>query len=149
MNKLVVVLLVVVFAVGLTDRYGNGMDGMPSIDPRLAPFLAEWKRDIRSVGLDPDALLSGIRSIRVDQCERGKLGHANAHRILIDPKVLSRGAASTRGALYHELGHAVFDLDHGGRGIMSGTAHREAAYAEHWPGWLRDYLDRCTDGRDT
>lgn len=144
MNRAAILAIVLVIGIGLTDRFGSRPGHEPWVDPRLESAVAEWSRDVRSAGLDPEILLSRLDSITVGNCRRGNLGHATDHWIRIDPKVLDRGDASTRGAVYHELGHAVLDLEHGS-GIMAGSIHSQAEYEYYWSVWLEEYLNL---GRD-
>lgn len=145
MNKLILIFLAVAVSIGLANELGPKAGHRPWIDPRLEPAVSDWSRDVRSAGLDPETLLSSLDSIVVWPCKTGSVGHSNGNRVKIDPRVLDRGDASVHGVLYHELGHAVLGLDHGGEGIMSETAHRESEYQYYWPAWVEEYLNL---GRD-
>lgn len=149
MSKLLVVVLFLIVLIGAADlgRPESRPGSRPWIDPRLESAVTSWSEEVGSVGLDPETLLSRLDSITVGPCRKGKLGHVAGRLVRIDPKVLARGDASTDGAVYHELGHAVLGLDHCGEGIMRETAHRESEYQYHWPAWVKEYLNLSRDAK--
>jgi hypothetical protein len=146
MKAAVTAILVVAGATALSLALTSGDPGTrPTVDPRLEWAVNEWQRDLDLAGVDYSRPWSRLESIEV-QSRGGQIaGHAVGHRqVYIDPRVLELGPESVRGAVYHELGHAVFRLAHGD-GIMGPTIRSDAEYAYNWKEWRMAYLDRCRE----
>jgi hypothetical protein len=60
--------------------------------------------------------------------------------IEIDPIVLSRGEFSLRGAIYHELGHFAFGLEHESCQMMSTRILSEEEYKNNWDEMKKEYI---------
>lgn len=143
MNRLAILAIVLVIVVGLVNinLIGPRPDHQPWIDPALEEQVDNWSRDIVTVGLHPDILLSCLDSIVVKELDQDKLGRAQARSVYVDPRAMANDLV-LRGVVYHELGHGIFGLSHGS-GIMDENAHSESEYEYYWPTWLKEYLEAC------
>ena len=115
------------------------------VDPRLVPHLNSWLRDVQSAGIQVDGLLHGLRRIDVTP-ERSHAGESDrwAGHVLVSEEMLERGPWSTRAALYHELGHWAFQLDHGSCRLMATGSYYESTYAREWAKMVKEYLNICS-----
>jgi hypothetical protein len=117
-------------------------------DPRLREKCLHWERAVRARGLDPGAGLGRLRSIGSSPDRRCAGRYLTwTSDILISDQLFSRGDWSVRCALYHELGHAVFRLEHAESGIMSAEIPSEEHLEQNWNKLLTDYLNQCYDKR--
>lgn len=115
----------------------------PRVDPRIKPYFDEWKRDLNSAGLDYSVALGRVERITV--CSGCRAGYSDRVEgtIAISEDQLGFGPNSVRGTLYHELGHAVFNLQHGSCKIMRSRSWTEEELEHNWPLFVKEYLEAC------
>lgn len=117
-------------------------------DWRLREKCLQWEREIRTRGLDPGAGLARLRSIDSSPDKRCAGRYLTwTSDILVSSELFHRGDWSVRCALYHELGHAIFRLEHTESGIMSEKIPSEEYLEQNWNQLLKDYLNQCYDKR--
>lgn len=117
------------------------------VDSRLEPYFEEWRQEMKGAGLNPDPALARLQ--RVEVCRDCKSGYSEKGRgrIGVSERQLELGPYSTRGTLWHELGHFVFDLEHGSCGIMRHSSWREEEYWASWSGFKEEYINECRKNR--
>lgn len=117
----------------------------PWVDPELRPAVDEWKRDLAGAGIGWHRAWAGLDSIVIGPAGEGLAGHSDrwSSKVVIGRQVVDRGETVTRGIVYHELGHAVFRLPHGGDGVMRAKIHSHAGYVLAWPRMLSEYISSC------
>ena len=139
-------------------RHLVGNDGHVIIDPRLRTYVDDYIRDMEEAGIDIEDDLDDLVEIRFGTCPRivfnkggfdvsnDILGTTSIDRtsIIISEEALNQGIlppARLRSILYHELGHALFKLDHTD-GIMQESSYVDDQSADD-PVLLKEYTDRC------
>ena len=119
----------------------------PIVDHRLQPALNEWKAAMDSMGISVKKDLNRLRSITVSvEAESEWIGTANRldNTIKISEKVFQRGPYAVKAALYHELGHYVFNLNHTEHfGIMYYKSYDEEVYQSNWEEMTSYYYSSC------
>ena len=136
MNKLV--LLISAFLIGCA---APSYKREPELDSRLASSLSCWKADMTGAKLDWVSGFSRINRIVVGELPSGKLGLYDQWicSVTVSDLAVGEGPYSTRATLYHELGHAVFGLEHGSCAIM-GTGMNEDWWRENWDSVKQEYI---------
>lgn len=127
----------------LTGFGGRDRGKEPTVDPRLVQWVDEWKQDMQKAEIDYTAGFGRIDRIRV--CEDCRAGYSDRsdREIAVSREQLMMGPNSARGTIYHELGHAVFNLQHGSCDIMKSQSLDEAEYAVYWPSLVEEYINEC------
>jgi hypothetical protein len=122
---------------------GYTLEKEPDVDPRLAQWVSEWKRDMENAGIDYRVGFSRIAKIRI--CEECRAGYSDRgdREIAVSREQLNAGPNSARGTIYHELGHAVFNLQHGSCNIMRRESWTEPEYSENWTFFIDEYINKC------
>jgi hypothetical protein len=114
-------------------------------------ILAEclnWERKVESMGIDPSGAIARISSIQVINTEEyAGVYDRSSSRIEISSRVFDKGEYSVRSTIYHELGHAVFKLEHGDCGIMNDRILSEEYLRNNWDDLLTEYLKKCYEKR--
>ena len=115
------------------------------IAPALIPFVAEWEAGMQSAGVDYHEDFDDIRHIKLANFFLDNVGSSSRfnHMILIENDLFNLGPFTVKATVYHELGHYVFDLEHGSCAIMKPKCSSEQDYAEHWDDYKREYLQLC------
>jgi hypothetical protein len=115
----------------------------PWVDPLLEQYVVEWKEDMQRADIDYRLGFSRIEKIII--CSDCKAGYSDrgAHEVAISLEQLEIGPSSARGTIYHELGHAVFNLQHGSCTIMRSTSLTEEELRESWSEFKEEYLIQC------
>lgn len=139
-------IVVLFFAVALSLPFilGNRDTG-PWIDPYLASDVNSWQRDMESAKIDYRAGFNRISKIAFEEIE---LSHTGSYTtwgriIIVSHRQAEKGPWSVKATLYHELGHAVFRLEHGSCAIMAKSSASEKEIKENWSNWLAEYLMVC------
>lgn len=139
-------------------RHLVGNDGHVIIDPRLRTYVDDYIRDMEEAGIDVEDDLDDLVEIRFGACPsivfnkdgfdvaNDILGTTSIDRtsIVLSEEALNKGAfppARIRSILYHELGHALFELDHTD-GIMQEASYVDDQSADD-PVLLKEYTDQC------
>jgi hypothetical protein len=118
------------------------------ISPSIRAECLNWQRKIEKEGIDPRSAIARISSIRVVQTdEYVGIYDRSRSEIKISSRVFERGEYSAKCAIYHELGHSVFNLEHGDCGIMNETVLSEEYLRINWERLLTEYLNRCYENR--
>jgi hypothetical protein len=149
-NSFIIVALIACTVYGGAHFFGERKraDEVSCNDGILRQNLIHWEEDVRSRGLDPSGSLGRLRSLTVvDTKDFAGLCDLGNRRIQISKRQMNRGYWSTRAAVYHELGHLVFNLKHGDCGIMNSNTYEEEYYRENWDLLLEEYLDKCYERR--
>lgn len=118
----------------------------PTVDPILEPHVRDWLGLMSDNDLDVKRPFSQLRSIMVTRLEPGIVGnfHTWTNEIKISDQVLDRGKFSTRAAVYHELGHSIFGLNHSQEiGIMYRYSMSESYYRQNWNELEKLYISNC------
>jgi len=117
--------------------------GVVEVDPHLETLVDEWKSEMKEHGIPYEDQYNKIRWIRIvdDYGVAGQCDHTN--RTITVSK--GQGEYTTRVILWHELGHFVFDLEHG-EGIMHSHTESEEYYKEHWEEIKASYIKQIKDG---
>lgn len=117
----------------------------PWVDPFLEQYVLEWKDDMQREGIDYEQGFSRIERIVI--CEDCKAGYSDRgdREIAVSKEQLMIGPYSTRGTIYHELGHSVFNLQHGSCNIMQSMSPTEEELRERWTLFTEEYLTHCKD----
>ena len=121
------------------------LDDGEIISPFLLPYVNEWKSDMDRAGIAYKKEFADIRHINLTEFFIEKAGTSSRfnHMILIDDSLIKHGPLSVKATVYHELGHYIFQLEHGSCVIMEKTAHLESDYSENWNTYLKEYLIVC------
>jgi hypothetical protein len=117
-------------------------DAVVDIDPRLQKYIDEWQEDLNAEGVDTKSVFISLRSICIKNIPDDKVGVSYYYKrtIEIDPVVLNRGEYSMRGAIYHELGHFAFGLEHESCQMMSTRILSEEVYKNNWDEMKKEYI---------
>ena len=119
-----------------------------TIDPRVREYVKEWCWEMEKAGIPWEDRLREIKSIEVvpysvDSRKTG-ITHGFTHRITINENYLNRNPCGVRSTVFHELGHAAFDLPHGCCFIMQAESEpNEEVYCQHWSEMVKEYLVQC------
>jgi hypothetical protein len=149
MNKRLLLIPALGFAIMLAHLLSApAKDRGPWVDPLLEPLVDEWIQDMDRAGIAYQRAWNRMDSVLLRPSPPGTVAHVKGRRhVVIDPSLVEKGPYSLRGALYHELGHAVFNLSHHGNGIMHAGLLKEADYAHHWGTYHQEYLRTCSWNR--
>jgi len=139
----VVVALTVIGVLVLRKVLRDGEE--PYISKDLIPFVKEWRVDMKRARIPYRESYIRIDEIVVVSDYGHNAGGSNIlfGTVKVSLYQLQEGPWSTRGTLYHELGHSVFGLRHDSCHLMRGVAWSEEEYRDNWDYWLREYLDEC------
>lgn len=120
------------------------------VDPALKPYVREWCYEMEQAGLDWEPGFRNLRSIQladysVDEVETvGGRTDFNKHTITVNRKYAQNGSCIARNVVFHELGHAVFDLPHNCCSIMNTDGTKDnRQYCESWSLMVREYVVQC------
>lgn len=145
MRELISAIIIVGGIAYLTLTVVGGLDRgkEPEVEYRLVQWVDEWKRDMKNAGIDYAAGFGRICRIKV--CEDCKAGYSDRgdREIAVSIEQLKAGPYSARGTIYHELGHAVFNLQHGSCNIMRSNSWAEDEYANYWNDFVEEYINEC------
>lgn len=127
----------------LTGFGGRDRGKEPAVDPRLVQWVDEWKRDMQRAEIDYAAGFGRIDRITI--CEDCRAGYSDRgdREIAVSREQLAMGPNSARGTIYHELGHAVFNLQHESCSIMRSKSWDETEYAVYWTAFVEEYINEC------
>lgn len=120
----------------------NEMDG-PKTDPLLIIYVDEWKKDMKDNNIDYSHFYN-IKSIQITH-NLGSHGLADERyrTIHISDTIISMGDATMRNAIYHELGHYVFSLEHPKKHcIMYKDNLGNDYYKYNWPTLKSNYINK-------
>lgn len=131
----------------------------PIVDDPIVNIVSEWKRDIKSIGLDSDALIMRVDKIQiVDRIPYGLLNSGGTDKVIGKADhgtrsiyILNRDYEEyqLKALVYHELGHYLFNLKHEGDGLIMSLEIKEESgyYINNWDSILPIYLDKCKRAR--
>jgi hypothetical protein len=133
-------------------RYSNHMNsGEIKVSPPLVTIVNEWKATMHTHHLQI-APFQRIRMIIVvdDSVVDFDAGLCNKQLqfIYISKSTIKKGYWATKAAVWHELGHYVFELEHGD-GIMSTYIMEDDLYEEGWYELEKQYLNECKAHEET
>ena len=122
-----------------------GEQTAPNISSGLLPYVNEWKRDMDDAGIVYEEGFNDIRHINVVDFYFDNAGKASRrHRtVYVGEDCFKAGPYSVKATLYHELGHYIFQLEHGSCVLMEKGNRSEDEYSENWDLFLKEYLITC------
>jgi len=150
MSRVAAFLICLVFLwIGLTHFSPKGRAWDVEVEnSRIRLHLMEWERDMKEAGLDPSPALGRLRSIKVANTSDWAGQYDTGENVIyISVHQLSRGEASLKATVYHELGHMAFKLEHGDCGIMYPTCGTDEYYSQNWNELLKEYINKCYERR--
>jgi hypothetical protein len=131
-------------------RYYNHMNsGHVEVSSPLVPIVNEWKSAMYTRHL-PIKPFNRIRKIIIvnDSVVDGDAGYCSKYDqvIYISKSTIKKGYWSTKAAVWHELGHFIFELDHvDGLDIMNAYTFSEEEYKDNWPKLEKNYYKQCKE----
>lgn len=131
-------------------RYSRHMNsGVTIVSPPLVTIVDEWKSTMNQRHI-PIAPFKRIRKIVIvdDSVVDFDYGYCNKQLqlIYISKSTVMKGYWSTKAAVWHELGHFIYELDHvDGFNLMNAEAYTEEEYKENWKTLEQDYLKLCKE----
>lgn len=129
-------------------RYSQYMNsGHIEISSPLVPMVNEWKSVMYTQHL-PIKPFKRIRKIIIvdDSVVDGDVAYCDKYKqiIYISKSTITKGYWTTKAAVWHELGHFIFELDHvNDLDIMNTYVLREDEYRDNWPQLEKNYLKKC------
>lgn len=120
----------------------------PDVDPRLEPYVNQWKADMDAAGIHYEGGYNRIKQIAVYDLSHDLAGVSiKGIRVGVSPVEAKRGGCALKYIVYHELGHNVFNLDHSNDecSMMDRMAYTEADCFTGWNHLLEDYLKKCKE----
>lgn len=148
MQRLILVLLLAVGLWYITIQVVEPKDDRVLVDPRLKSYVTEWCWEMEKAGIPWEESFRELNSITataysVDSRETGAHWRL-ANKITINERYLDRNPCAVKATVFHELGHAVFGLEHGSCTIMRArTLVEEEKYCDNWDLYLDEYLVQC------
>jgi hypothetical protein len=113
------------------------------VDDSLMPFYEEWKKDMHQYDIDYSNL-KWLRKIVVSDYMSDITGGISStwfKKIQINSRCFEYGYWYTKYVVYHELGHYVFNMNHGSCYIMkSGFPADEENLSTNWKIHLEEYV---------
>jgi len=102
-------------------------------------------------GIDVRYPIGRLRSLKFGEISSGFVGVSNKkdNTIVLSDRLIDQGEYVIRAAVYHELGHYVFDLKHVGYfSIMNSEVLRNWQYEDQWESMKNEYLNHCKENYD-
>ena len=139
------IILILILIGGGLWYWANVSATEPKIDPNLVHLVNEWKSEMESNGIEYKAGFNRIDYIKITK-DPDRAAHYDLYSRTITLSIhqLERGRLSAKAALWHELGHFVFGLDHS-TGIMNDHSLSEEFYEKNWSKLKKEYLKTCKD----
>jgi hypothetical protein len=133
-------------------KWISGDDGTTKIDPKLQPIVEEWITTMESSGMsDARERLGKVHQIKLASIETlsgpEPLGVTtiDGDVIKINERILNQDLM--KNTLFHELGHALFRLDHTSEGIMNCSQDIDGPFPINDSDKLKQYIDQCLASR--
>jgi len=148
MKKVIVILTVSLSITWALGKVSAPTDEKVRIDPRVVGYVKEWCWAMETAGIPWEERLRQVKSIEVVpySVDSRKVGLTNrfTHRITINENYIKRNPCGVRSTVFHELGHAAFDLPHGCCFIMNAESEpNEQQYCDRWNLYVAEYLVQC------
>jgi len=117
------------------------------VSGRLIPIVDEWKQSMKDNNI-PIARFDMIKKIQIvpDHIIDYKAGYCDPRMrlIYISQSTMQAGHIAIKGAVWHELGHYVFRLEHqSGLNLMNPDILTDEVYLNNWDTLKTDYLKQC------
>ena len=119
-------------------------DSVERVDPALNKEIGLWKNKMDSLRIDYGAGYNRIESIRFGPTSDA--GHYNRwNRNVVINESIKNDPILVRYTLWHELGHAVFNLNHSNStsNIMSKVIPTTEFIRKSWVSMELEYYERC------
>lgn len=118
------------------------------VDPRLKPYVVEWCWRMEQAGIPWQSKFQDLVSIKVEPYSVDSREVGNSwrwtHTITINERFIDVSPCVIRSTIFHELGHAVFELDHECCTIMKTTTYTNyQIYCDQWDLFVKEYLVQC------
>lgn len=150
MKKLILISIlgIACFAgVGIYQLLNDGKE--PEVSYDLQQMVQEWKNQMKKENINYSDGFNRIESISITDDYGVIVGQCNPLKrsITISLRQVKHGYFSTRGALWHELGHYVFKLEHDDNPntIMYYKSLKEEEYKASWDSMKEYYFNKCKD----
>lgn len=124
----------------------EGLCKRTNIDSSLVEYVNEWKKDMKTAGIDYGSVFDRIDNIYFKDNTDNRLGYSTYGKREIWVSSSLRGKPYLiRASLYHELGHYVFQLDHSDGIMAANKIGSNDFYEKNWNLLLKGYLLKCKD----
>lgn len=134
---LFVLSIVVLFALSRADNQSMP----PAVDNELRSDVHNWQAFVEASGIELPESWYELEFIEYNLPDAGTAGqyYANQRTVIIKPGLEEYQQLAI---VYHELGHAVFDLEHKGGTLMDCKLQDESFYKENWESLRKDYINQ-------
>jgi hypothetical protein len=131
---------------------GKDEPGGPKVDDNLVGIVNDWNKLMDKNGiLHVNAFnrIVEIKIVKSAELEGSDHGAAESNlmtrRIYISVEQIQKGYWATKGAVYHELGHYIFNLPHDESkpDIMNAVSLTNNEYKIDWRELEQTYVDKC------
>jgi hypothetical protein len=155
MRHLLVIVALIVGVYFATQSQDQLEENIVLVDPALKPYVREWCYEMEKAGIIWEPGFRNLKSIQLatysveDEDRVGGLTDYDKHTITVNRKYAQRGECIARNVVFHELGHAVFGLEHGCCSIMEtdGTTYNQQ-YCDGWGLMVEEYVVQCKKAAD-
>lgn len=150
MGKSLVFVLLLCCGVLLVAQYfdplGNGLD--PEVDHELREEIRQWKLAMDEAGIEYDAGFKRLDYVLIIPNMQGRVGLSSKgdRSIFIDSATHAKGFYTSRGIVWHELGHYVFGLNHTDDSLsimFKNIQPNNNMYKENWGEMKKKYIEYC------
>lgn len=113
----------------------------PQVDDGLVKYVETWKRDCQDNGVELGESWLRLSFIEYREPQAGTAGQSwkKERTVVIRP---GYGEYQTLALVYHELGHAVFDLKHEEGTLMDCELQSEQFYKQNWDELTTHYFEK-------
>lgn len=113
----------------------------PEVDAELVKYVETWKQDCSAHDIELDRKWHKLDYIEYREPQSGKAGQywEKERTVVIKPGL---GHYQTLSLVYHELGHAVFNLKHDEGTLMDCELQSESFYKQNWNSLTTQYFRR-------
>jgi hypothetical protein len=148
MRRLFLFLLIAGSGAAWWYNSNTGTNHKVMIDPLLKPYVKDWCYAMEQAGIPWEERLRSIHSFTLEYYDEGskKTGLTSnySHKITINRWFIDRNPCALRATVFHELGHAAFELPHECCFIMNATTDtHEQNYCDNWNSYLSEYITQC------
>ena len=147
MKKIIGILLIMATVYYGVAYYNMVNNSPPRVDPALREIVTQWENHMLNEGIDYQAGFNRISYIRIVDDYGVDAGHFDkgSKTINISKVQMKKGYYSTRAAVWHELGHFVFNLNHDDdpTDVMFYKSLEEIEYKLIWNDMTEHYSIKC------
>lgn len=152
MRKIIGVILLSVLCYYGVMYYDYMNSGEIEISPELVAIVDDWKTEMDALNLSIKPF-NRIRHIIIVDDSVVDYDYAYCSKrnqvIYIARSTISKGPYTTKGAMWHELGHYVFELKHKNKfAIMNANGYSELEYRDNWDELRLNYFKYCKENEE-